>query len=44
MITARSYKAGMQKDDVIKKLKESSGTQFNPAVVQAFIKILEKQA
>lgn len=44
MITARSYKAGMQKDDVIKKLKEGSGAQFNPIVVQAFIKILERQA
>jgi len=39
--SSRSYHAALTKEDALAKIKAGSGTQFNPAVVQALIKILE---
>ncbi len=39
MTSKRSYKKGMSHDDAIKELKRCSGTQFDPKVVDAFVKM-----
>ena len=36
MTTDRCYKAGMSEDDAIQELRRHSGSQFSPAVVEAF--------
>jgi len=41
MTTSRSYHAAMPKEEALGKIKAGSGTQFNPAVVQALVKVLE---
>ena len=41
MTSARSYHAALSKEEALAKIKVASGTQFNPAVVQTLIKILE---
>ncbi|MBU1924024.1 MAG: HD domain-containing protein, partial [Candidatus Omnitrophica bacterium] len=41
MTSDRSYHAASTKEEALAKIKAGSGTQFNPAVVQALIKILE---
>ncbi|MFA5350559.1 MAG: HD-GYP domain-containing protein [Candidatus Omnitrophota bacterium] len=41
MTSSRSYHAAMAKEEALEKIKAGSGTQFNPAVVQAIIKVLE---
>lgn len=41
MISSRSYHAALTKEEALAKIRVGSGTQFNPAVVQALIKILE---
>jgi len=40
MTTSRSYHAAMPKDEALEKIKAGSGTQFNPAVVQALFSVL----
>ena len=42
MVSARSYKTALTKEEALVRIKECSGMQFNPAVVQAFTKIAEK--
>jgi len=39
--SARSYHAAINKEEALAKIKASSGTQFNPAVVQALTDVLE---
>ena len=41
MTSARFYHAALGKDEALAKIKSGSGTQFNPAVVRTFIKIME---
>jgi HAMP domain-containing protein len=41
MTSSRSYHAALTKEETLIKIKAGAGTQFNPAVVQALIKILE---
>ncbi len=41
MTSHRPYMKNMTKSEAIAQLKQNSGTQFNPKVVDAFIKILE---
>ena len=43
MTTDRPYRAGMDKDAAIEELKRNSGTQFDPKVVEAFIRVLNKR-
>lgn len=40
MISGRPYKKALTKQEVISELKDNAGTQFDPKVVEAFLKIL----
>lgn len=42
MTSDRPYRKAMTRGQAINELKTNSGTQFDPVVVEAFIKILEK--
>ena len=42
MTSNRPYMKNMTKDEAIEQLRQNSGTQFNPKVVEAFIKVLER--
>jgi len=41
MTSSRSYHAALPKEEALVKIKAGSGTQFNPAVVQTLVEILE---
>ena len=41
MTSSRSYQTAVAKEEALAKIKAGSGTQFNPVVVQAFVKTLE---
>jgi len=43
MMSHRSYMKSFNKEEAIDQLRSNSGTQFNPEVVDIFIKILEKE-
>jgi len=43
MVSARSYKTALTKEEALAGIKEGAETHFNPAVVQAFIKVSERQ-
>jgi PAS domain S-box-containing protein len=43
MTTDRPYQKAILKKDAINRLKQHSGTQFDPKVVRAFLKILKKE-
>jgi len=43
MISERPYRKAYSEKYVISKLKENSGTQFDPQVVKAFLKVLKKE-
>jgi len=40
MSSDRSYRPAMSKEEAIRVLKKNSGTQFNPRVVDAFLKVI----
>lgn len=40
----RPYRKAFTKDEAIKIIREGSGTQFDPAIVNVFLDILEKEA
>jgi HD-GYP domain-containing protein (c-di-GMP phosphodiesterase class II) len=42
MLTERPYKKAMTKQEAIKELKENAGTQFDPELVERFLKIIGK--
>lgn len=42
MTSPRAYRAQMSKEKAIEELRKNKGTQFNPNVVEAFLKILEQ--
>jgi HD-GYP domain-containing protein (c-di-GMP phosphodiesterase class II) len=44
MVSNRCYRKGLPHDEAIRRLVASSGTQFDPAVVQTFIPIAEQDA
>jgi HD-GYP domain-containing protein (c-di-GMP phosphodiesterase class II) len=43
MVSNRCYRKGLPHQEAISRLMQSCGTQFDPAVVQAFIPIAEKE-
>lgn len=43
MTTDRPYRKGMSKKEAIDELTRCSGTQFDPAVVEAFINVLKRK-
>ncbi|MEO0215941.1 MAG: HD domain-containing phosphohydrolase [candidate division WOR-3 bacterium] len=43
MTTDRPYRQALSKKEAIKRLKENMGTQFDPKVVRAFLKIIKRK-
>ena len=43
MTSHRPYMKNMTKEEAIEQLKKNSGTQFNPKVTDAFIKVLQRE-
>ncbi len=43
MTSARSYRPALPYEEAVKRLKEASGSQFNPEVVDIFLKIIEEK-
>jgi putative nucleotidyltransferase with HDIG domain len=41
MTSSRSYRAALSQEEAIERLRAGEGTQFNPKVVEAFIKVLK---
>jgi len=39
MCSSRAYRKALNKDEVRSKLEASAGTQFDPAMIKAFMKI-----
>jgi putative nucleotidyltransferase with HDIG domain len=44
MTTDRSYRAAMAPEEALTEARVNAGTQFNPAVVQALIRVVERRA
>jgi putative nucleotidyltransferase with HDIG domain len=44
MITQRPYRDPMSREDAIDELKRCAGTQFDPTVVEALVRVLAEQA
>lgn len=44
MTKDRPYRKALSKEEAAKELKNGAGTQFDPEVVDAFIKVLEKES
>lgn len=42
MVSDRPYRSGAEKDKIISKIKEESGKQFDPKVVEAFLKVADR--
>ena len=43
LISDRSYRAAMSKEKAVAIIKDGAGTKFDPHVVEAFLKILNKE-
>jgi diguanylate cyclase (GGDEF)-like protein/putative nucleotidyltransferase with HDIG domain len=43
MVSENSYRKQLTTDDAVAELKECAGTQFDPGIVKAFVKIIEKE-
>ena len=43
MTSDRPYRKAMSKEKAIEELKKGAGTQFDPKVVEAFIKVLSRE-
>ncbi len=43
MISERPYRAAMSQEEAMAELKRGAGTQFDPKVVEAFVRILERR-
>ncbi|MDD5594948.1 MAG: HD domain-containing protein [Candidatus Omnitrophica bacterium] len=43
MTSSRAYRAAFSKEQAIEELKRNKGSQFNPRIVDVFVKILEEE-
>jgi len=43
MTSVRAYRPALNKEQAIEELRRSKGTQFNPRIVDVFVKILEEE-
>jgi HD-GYP domain-containing protein (c-di-GMP phosphodiesterase class II) len=43
MISSRSYRSGLPHDEAVRRLLAASGTQFDPAIIDVFVPIAEKE-
>lgn len=43
MVSSRPYRKGLPFEEAIRRLKEASGTQFDPAVVNCFVKLAQPE-
>ena len=43
MTTTRAYRGPLNKGGALEELKKNSGTQFNPRIVEAFLKVLNRE-
>jgi len=43
MVSSRPYRVGLPHEEAVRRLVESSGTQFDPAVVQCFISFAQAE-
>jgi HD-GYP domain-containing protein (c-di-GMP phosphodiesterase class II) len=43
MVSSRPYRAGMPLDEAIRRLHQASGTQFDPDVVQSFVRFAQSE-
>jgi HD-GYP domain-containing protein (c-di-GMP phosphodiesterase class II) len=43
MVSSRPYRAGLPLEEAIKRLHQSSGTQFDPEVVKSFVSFAEEE-
>jgi HD-GYP domain-containing protein (c-di-GMP phosphodiesterase class II) len=43
MVSSRPYRNGLPLAEAFRRLRESSGTQFDPVIVQSFVKIAESE-
>ena len=43
MISGRTYKQKMSKEEVIEEINREAGTQFDPELVKAFIEIVTNE-
>jgi HD-GYP domain-containing protein (c-di-GMP phosphodiesterase class II) len=43
MVSSRPYRAGMALEEAIRRLHQSSGTQFDPAVVKSFVRFAQDE-
>jgi len=43
MVSSRAYRGGMSVEAALEELRRGSGTQFDPAVVSAFFRVVERE-
>jgi HD-GYP domain-containing protein (c-di-GMP phosphodiesterase class II) len=43
MISNRCYRKGLPHEEAVRRLREGSGTQFDPIVVEVFVSIAEQE-
>lgn len=43
MTTSRTYRSGISVDEALNDIRRNSGKQFNPGVVDAFIRVVQKE-
>ena len=41
MVTDRPYRGALPHEEAVRRLKEASGTQFDPTAVAAFVRLYE---
>jgi HD-GYP domain-containing protein (c-di-GMP phosphodiesterase class II) len=43
MVSSRPYRKGLPHEEAVRRLKEASGTQFDPVVVECFLTFAEAE-
>jgi HD-GYP domain-containing protein (c-di-GMP phosphodiesterase class II) len=44
MTSDRPYRTAMSEDEAVEVLRDGAGSQFDPAVVEAFVRVLRRQS